>query len=86
MTSRGIATAPSPWMAPTSSNAGPRTDFGWEVWPDALYDMLMRVTADYDRPVLEVTENGCSYADAPGPDGKTNPTPDATTEDDVKNW
>jgi beta-glucosidase len=44
---------------------GPRTDFGWEVWPDALYDMIMRVTRDYERPVIEITENGCSYGDAP---------------------
>jgi beta-glucosidase len=48
---------------------GPRTDFGWEVWPDSLYDMCMRLTRDFDRPVLEVTENGCSYGDGPGPDG-----------------
>ena len=31
--------------------------------------MLLRVTRDYDTPVLEITENGCSYGDAPGPDG-----------------
>ncbi len=43
--------------------------FGWEVWPDALYDMIQRVTADYDRPVIEITENGCSYADGPDPNG-----------------
>jgi beta-glucosidase len=49
---------------------GPRTDFGWEVWPKSLYDLCMRLTRDFDRPVLEVTENGCSYADAPGPDGR----------------
>ncbi|HVH18524.1 MAG TPA: GH1 family beta-glucosidase [Myxococcota bacterium] len=48
---------------------GPRTDFGWEVWPASLYDMCMRLTRDYDRPVLEVTENGCSYGDGPGADG-----------------
>jgi beta-glucosidase len=48
---------------------GPQTDFGWEVWPDALYDAVMRTTRDYERPVIEITENGCSYADAPGPDG-----------------
>jgi len=51
-------------------NDGPRTDFGWEVWPEALYDMCMRLTRDYERPVLEVTENGCSYGDAPGADGE----------------
>jgi len=48
---------------------GPKTDFGWEVWPASLHDMVLRVTRDYDRPVLEITENGCSYADGPGPDG-----------------
>jgi beta-glucosidase len=50
-------------------NEGPRTDFGWEVWPDALYDMVMRVTRDYDTPVLEITENGCAYADGPDANG-----------------
>jgi beta-glucosidase len=48
---------------------GPQTDFGWEVWPDALYEAVMRVTRDYGRPVIEITENGCSYADDPGEDG-----------------
>lgn len=52
-----------------SESGGPRTDLDWEVWPSALYDMLMRMTQDYDNPVLEVTENGCSYADAPDRDG-----------------
>lgn len=55
-------------------DAGPKTDFGWEVWPDALYDILLRVTRDYDRPVIEITENGCSYADAPGSDGRVRDT------------
>jgi beta-glucosidase len=53
-----------------ATTEGPVTDFGWEVWPDALYDMLMRVTRDYETPVLEVTENGCAYGDAPGPEGR----------------
>jgi beta-glucosidase len=48
---------------------GPKTDFGWEVWPKALYDVLIRITRDYDRPVLEVTENGCSYRDGPDASG-----------------
>jgi beta-glucosidase len=48
---------------------GPRTDFGWEVWPAALEQTLLRVTRDYERPAIEVTENGCAYADGPGADG-----------------
>jgi beta-glucosidase len=51
---------------------GPKTDFGWEVWPDALYDVLMRLTRDYDRPIIEITENGCSYGDAPDDRGVVN--------------
>jgi beta-glucosidase len=52
----------------------PRTDFGWEVWPQAIYDVLMRITRDFDRPTLEITENGCSYADAPDARGLVNDT------------
>ncbi|MFZ0888589.1 MAG: GH1 family beta-glucosidase [Candidatus Binataceae bacterium] len=46
------------------------TDFGWEVYPKALSEMILRVTRDYGRPPIYVTENGCSYGDAPGPDGE----------------
>ena len=53
---------------------GPKTDNGWEVWPQSLYDMVMRITRDYERPVLEITENGCAYNDAPGADGAINDT------------
>ena len=31
--------------------------------------MVMRVTRDYDTPMIEITENGCSYADGPAADG-----------------
>jgi beta-glucosidase len=57
-------------VGPFGGSAGPRTDFGWEVWPDAIYDMVARITRDYDRPVIEITENGCSYADGPDRNGE----------------
>jgi beta-glucosidase len=50
-------------------DTGPRTDFGWEVWPEALREMVLRVTRDYDTPALEITENGCAYGDGPDADG-----------------
>jgi len=65
-------TNPQYWFLPAKmgrGSAGPKTDFGWEVWPQALHDIVMRITRDYNRPVIEITENGCSYADIPGPDG-----------------
>ncbi len=47
----------------------PRTEFGSEVWPAALYRAIMRTHKDYGRPIY-VTENGCSYSTAPGADGR----------------
>jgi beta-glucosidase len=56
----------------TVGQTGPKTDIGWEVWPCSLYDMVMRITRDYQRPVLEITENGCAYNDRPGANGSVN--------------
>lgn len=63
---------PQYWLLPAKlerGRQGPRTAFDWEVWPQAMYDMVTRITRDYNRPVIEITESGCSYSDAPGPDG-----------------
>jgi len=49
---------------------GPKTEFGWEVWPDSFYKLLMRITRDYKKPILEITENGCSYGDTPDEHGR----------------
>jgi beta-glucosidase len=60
------------WLFPVKMGGGkqgPRTDFGWEVWPKALYDMVLRITRDYNRPVIEITESGCSYGDGPDASG-----------------
>jgi beta-glucosidase len=48
---------------------GPITQIGWEVWPDGLYDIVTRIGRDYKLPI-EITENGCSYSDGPGADGR----------------
>jgi len=63
------------WLLPAKmerGQQGPKTGFGWEVWPAAMYDMVMRVTRDYGRPVIEITENGCSYEDVPDANGVIN--------------
>jgi beta-glucosidase len=60
------------WLFPVKMDGGqqgPKTDFGWEVWPKALYDMVMRISRDYNRPVIEITESGCSYNDGPDASG-----------------
>jgi beta-glucosidase len=60
------------WLFPVKMDGGhegPKTDIGWEVWPKALYDMVTRITRDYNRPVIEITESGCSYGDGPDASG-----------------
>jgi beta-glucosidase len=54
-----------PANAQLGGNDGPKTEGGWEVYPHALYEIVMRITKDYNRPVIEITENGCDYGDAP---------------------
>jgi beta-glucosidase len=40
-----------------------RTQMGWEVYPDGLFELLVRLQRDYTLPPLYVTENGAAYAD-----------------------
>jgi beta-glucosidase len=71
------ATHPQEWLFPVKMDGGqqgPKTDFGWEVWPKSLYDMVMRITRDYNRPVIEITESGCSYNDGPDASGAIHDT------------
>jgi beta-glucosidase len=67
-----VASHAQDWLFPVKMEGGsdgPKTDIGWEVWPKALYDMVMRVTRDYNRPVIEITESGCAYNDGPDAGG-----------------
>ena len=48
---------------------GPLTDFGWEVYPRGMYEIVQRVSKDYKLPI-EITENGCSYGDYPDASGR----------------
>ncbi|MGH7779415.1 MAG: GH1 family beta-glucosidase [Candidatus Binataceae bacterium] len=45
------------------------TYFGWEISPRALSDMTTTIAAGYPGLPIYITENGCSYGDAPGADG-----------------
>lgn len=68
---------PQQWLFPVKmrgGDQGPKTDMGWEVCPQALHDIAMRITRDYKKPVIEITESGCSYADGPDASGVINDT------------
>lgn len=48
---------------------GPLAENGWEIWPQGIYDIVMQITREYNKPVIEITENGCSYSDSPDVNG-----------------
>jgi len=48
----------------------PKTDMGWELYPQGLFEILERVNRDYQPRQLMVTENGASYADGPDENGR----------------
>ena len=48
----------------------PRTDAGWEICPDHLRDLLIRLNQEYPGTPIVVTENGGVFNDPPAPDGQ----------------
>ena len=42
----------------------------WEIYPQGIYDLLVRVWKDYGHPRIFVTENGMPVDAAVGPDGQ----------------
>jgi beta-glucosidase len=44
-------------------NGMPYTASGREVYPEGLYNCLLRIKRDYNNPLLYITENGAAYTD-----------------------
>jgi len=38
------------------------------VWPRGLYNIVTQISDEYSKPIIEITENGCSYLDGPLPE------------------
>jgi beta-glucosidase len=47
-----------------------RTGFGWEVHPAGLTELLVRLHRDWGAGPIAITENGATYPDVVGPDGR----------------
>jgi beta-glucosidase len=60
-----------PWRVMPVDPRARRTDTGWEVTPDALFDLLVRLRADYGEVPILIAENGAVFFDEPNPDGRT---------------
>jgi beta-glucosidase len=65
---------PWPWKVEPSRPGVPQTDLGWEVVPDELESLLVRLHRDYPGVPLLITENGGIFHDAPDADGAVHDT------------
>jgi beta-glucosidase len=52
-----------------SDTENQHTDMGWEVYPDGLRRLLVRVARDYEPRAIYITENGAAFGDTRGHDG-----------------
>jgi beta-glucosidase len=58
---RNFSSSGNPWDV--RANAKRVTDMGWEVFPQGLTELLVRLTKDYAPKALMVTENGAAFVD-----------------------
>jgi beta-glucosidase len=65
---------PFPWRVEPGRAGVPRTDLDWEIVPEALTELLVRLHRDYGDVPVYITENGAVYDDGPGPDGAVRDT------------
>ena len=59
--SRRVASADGSWSV--NKFGLPQTDMGWEIYPQGLSELLVRLNNDYTLPPLYVTENGAAFKD-----------------------
>lgn len=65
----GAGGRPWPWRVESGRDGVPRTDLGWEIVPEDLTALLLRLHRDHPGVPLLVTENGGVFGDGPGADG-----------------
>ncbi|MGB9779807.1 GH1 family beta-glucosidase [Caldanaerobacter sp.] len=49
---------------------GKRTEMGWEISPESLYDLLKRLDREYAKLPIYITENGAAFKDELTEDGR----------------
>ncbi len=59
--SRSVISADAPWDAKKSGLE--LTEMGWEIFPEGLTALLLRLQRDYSVPPLYITENGGAFND-----------------------
>ncbi len=60
--SRKVASSNGDWNV--HKGGLPFTDMGWEIYPEGLSELLLRLNRDYALPPIYITENGAAFKDA----------------------
>jgi len=58
---RGVVSASGTWSA--QHGGKPLTDMGWEIVPEGLTELLLRLHREWRPPALYVMENGAAFQD-----------------------
>ncbi|AEM77895.1 GH1 family beta-glucosidase [Thermoanaerobacter wiegelii] len=69
---RGIVKYDEESMLKAENVPGPgkRTEMGWEISPESLYDLLKRLDREYTKLPMYITENGAAFKDEVTEDGR----------------
>lgn len=70
----GHGEGPTPWVGTDGiveflPQPGPHTAMGWNIEPQGLHDLLLRLHREYPTLPLMITENGAAFPDVLGDDG-----------------
>ena len=60
--SRNVVSAAGLWDVHSGGRS--ITEMGWEIYPEGLTELLLRLNRDYDVPPMYVTENGGAFKDS----------------------
>ena len=64
----------TPWVGVTDVNIlqqpGPYTSMGWNIDPQGMTDLLLRISHEYPDQPMMITENGAAFYDEIAPDGR----------------
>ncbi len=60
--SRSVISSQGAWDV--QQGGKPLTDMGWEIYPEGLTELLLRLHHDYTLPPIYITENGGAFKDA----------------------
>ena len=65
---------PDGWKIITTDR--PKTQMGWDITPQGMYNILKFIDAEYDHPTIYITESGCAMDDHLSEDGNSCHDPD----------